>query len=138
MGISLLGLKESGPDGQNRVILGYNPKQYNKIPRLSLQLTPISGAAAMLQEDTQADASVLYRFAERFRQDPGFHQRVQSDARAALSEIGVHVPDGVRVRFAPDAASALNMALGSTPPAAPADDGVLDDALLLEVTGGAA
>ncbi|MGB3288946.1 MAG: hypothetical protein WBA83_06690 [Burkholderiaceae bacterium] len=94
----------------------------------------------MLQKDTQADANVLHRFAERFRQDPAFHRRVESDAQAALSEIGVQVPKGVRVRFAPDAASALDMTMGPIPAVqpSPVDGEVLDDALLLEVNGGTA
>ncbi len=82
----------------------------------------------------------LSLFAARYRHDPGFHKLVRDDIRAALAEMGIAVPRGVSVAFAPNAAHALSMTLDRRPAAvsaSPVSANVLDDAELLDVVGGA-
>lgn len=89
----------------------------------------------MRQNNVSAEYGALRQFAERFRDDTAFHELVRNNTSAALAAVGIRVPTGVQVSFAPDAASAINMALDR--PGANADlGGVLDDSQLLAVVGG--
>lgn len=89
----------------------------------------------MRQNNVPADHGALRQFAERFRDDTAFHELVRNNTSAALAAVGIRVPSGVQVSYAPDAASAISMALDRAAPHA-APGGILDDSLLLEVVGG--
>lgn len=89
----------------------------------------------MLNEHMISDTQVLSRFSERFRQDALFNQLVRRDARAALVAVGIRVPVGVQIEFAPDAARAISIAVDGAPDRL--DDALeLDDDQLQAVVGG--
>lgn len=89
----------------------------------------------MLRDSPEAGADALRRFIERFRQDASFHDLVRNDIHAALAEVGITVPRGVKVDFASDMAVALNMTLDSSPSSGNGAS-VLDDDELESVAGG--
>ncbi|CAM3799857.1 hypothetical protein [Castellaniella denitrificans] len=78
-----------------------------------------------MSERMISGAQALSRFSERFRQDALFNQLVRRDARAALAAVGIRVPVGIQIEFAPDAARAISIAVDGAP-------GRLDDALDLD------
>lgn len=85
---------------------------------------------------TDRDSEAVRRFFDRCQEDRDFYRLAFQDTPAALAAVGVQVPGGVSIRMAPDAASALDMALASAA-ATQVANGELDDAQLAGVTGGA-
>jgi hypothetical protein len=83
-----------------------------------------------------ANSGALSQFAERFQDDDAFYELVLNDTCAALAAVGIRVPTGVQVCFAPDTTSALDMTLGRKLTSMPLDD-ILDDSQLQHVVGGA-
>lgn len=65
----------------------------------------------MLRDSRDIETSAMRLFIERFREDAGFHDLVRNDIHAALAQVGISVPRGVKVDFAYNAATALSMTL---------------------------
>lgn len=79
-------------------------------------------------------ATSLDQFSHRFQREAEFRDLVRQDARAALGAAGIGVPEGIRVDYAHDPASALSLALDHS--GGHAGVRALDDDQLLGVVGG--
>ncbi len=89
----------------------------------------------MQQDRDSQDSEAVRRFFDRCQKDRDFYRLAFQDTRTALAAVGFQVPGGVSIRMAPDAASALDIALAGASNARLAN-GELDDAQLELVTGG--
>lgn len=89
----------------------------------------------MQQDRDSQDSEAVRRFFDRCQKDRDFYRLAFQDTPAALAAVGFRVPGGVSIRMAPDAASALDIALAGASNARVAN-GELDDAQLELVTGG--
>lgn len=89
----------------------------------------------MLRDSPDIGSGAMRLFIERFREDSNFHDLVRSDIHAALKQVGISVPRGVKVDFASNVATALSMTLDH---AGDSNDEMLmlDDNQLEAVTGG--
>lgn len=89
----------------------------------------------MRQDRDSQDSEAVRRFFDRCQEDSDFYRLAFQDTPAALAAVGFQIPRGVSIRMAPDAASALDIALAGTSNAR-AVNGELDDAQLESVAGG--
>ena len=92
-----------------------------------------------MQKNTTPKREALSQFVDLFRHDLDFRALAESDAHAALRHIGIQVPQGLHIRFAASAASAIGMVLDGpndiqyAPTSTPV---ALDDEMLMQVNGG--
>jgi len=70
---------------------------------------------------------------DRLRRDSSFRTLLENDTQAALQAAGISVPSGVQVRYARDAAMAVQMTLDGAPAQT---ERSLSDAELMGVAGG--
>jgi len=89
----------------------------------------------MLGDSPERGTSAMRLFIERFRDDASFQELVRNDIHAALAQVGISVPRGIKVDFAYNAATALSMTLDHSADSREMAT-VLDDSQLEAVAGG--
>lgn len=91
----------------------------------------------MAREGRLTDSRDLGESAECMRDDADFRVLVRTNTHAALAMVGIRVPGGVRVTYAPDISCALSIAIDQAPQTE-VGGATLDECTLHHVVGGIA
>jgi hypothetical protein len=85
-----------------------------------------------MKEDTKNFYETRSKVIAKAWKDPSFKQKLLKDPKAALKEMGCHIPEKMTVKCVEESKSTLTFVL----PAAPAETSHLSEAELSKVAGG--